>query len=298
MEKQNPRPGDARRAASRAGTDHVLIDPNDVRRHARLLAERRRAGPLGRIARYAVVVLVLAGAFVAYRNFDTLRNASLDFSALTNLFAGGGPSATQSEGNAAGSEVVEGAGVVGEAAPTSLAGETSPARASSTAETPTGAAAPASGSDTPPLAVAATAPPASAAVASAPAAAQPAPQPEPERPVEPETFGFGLESVHVSEADASAAILVLRNGGRRGVSSVAWWTSDGTATSGSDYASLGVVVERFAAGEQNRTIHVPIVGDRVAEGPETFYVNLGAGPDAGPGSKPVERLEVVIDDDD
>jgi Calx-beta domain len=296
MEKRYPQTGDTRRASSGSGSD-VHIDPNDMRRHARLLAERRRVGPLGRLVRYAAVALVLVGAFVAYRNLDALREVRLDFSSLTSLLGGGGRRGTvQDEAGTAGSAVVEGAGVVGETAPTSLSDETPPGAASGDAPRSAPEAGP--GADAPTRPAAATAPRARADVTSAPAAAQPAPQIEPERPVEPETFSFGLASVHVSEADASAAILILRNGGRRGLSSVVWWTSDGTATNGSDYASPGVAVERFAAGEQNRTIHVPIVGDRIAEAPETFYVSLSTDPGAGPGSTPVDRLEVVIDDDD
>jgi hypothetical protein len=90
--------------------------------------------------------------------------------------------------------------------------------------------------------------------------------------------------------------LILRDGGKRGVSSITWWTSDGTAKAGSDYVDLGKVVVKFAAGEQNRAIHIPIVGDGAAEGPESFYVNLAAGDDAS--AEPQDRVEVVIEDDD
>lgn len=77
------------------------------------------------------------------------------------------------------------------------------------------------------------------------------------------------------------------------MSSFVWWTTDGTATAGSDYASLGEVEVRFATGEQNRAIHVPIIGDRSVEGPETFFVHV-----AKASGEPAERLEVVINDDD
>ena len=101
----------------------------------------------------------------------------------------------------------------------------------------------------------------------------------------------------VSEGDAAAAVLILRNGGNRGISSVTWWTSDGSATAGVDYADLGTVVEKFAAGRQNLTIRIPIVGDRMAEGPETFYVHLATSEGA---LVSAERAgtEVVINDDD
>ncbi len=104
--------------------------------------------------------------------------------------------------------------------------------------------------------------------------------------------------MNVSEADASAAVLVVREGGRRGVSAITWWTTDDTARAGSDYVSFDRRVERFAVGEQNRTLRVPIVGDRNVEGPETFYVHIAPGDDTSSGRESVARIEVVINDDD
>jgi hypothetical protein len=120
--------------------------------------------------------------------------------------------------------------------------------------------------------------------------------PAPAPPPEPETIGFALPKFTVSERDASAAVLVVRSGGNRGPSAFTWWTSDGTAKAGSDYVDLGKVVVKFAAGELNRAIHIPIVGDAIAEGPESFYVNLAPGDDASAESQ--DRVEVVIEDDD
>jgi hypothetical protein len=111
-------------------------------------------------------------------------------------------------------------------------------------------------------------------------------------------MGFGLERMTVSEADAGAAVLVLRDGGRRGVSAFTWWTTDGTAAAGADFARLDRRVERFQVGEQNRTLHVPIIGDRSREGPETFFVHVVPGENADAPGAPVAQIEVVINDDD
>ena len=78
---------------------------------------------------------------------------------------------------------------------------------------------------------------------------------------------------------------------------VVWWTTDGTATAGTDYADRGRVTERFAVGEQNRTILIPLVGDRNVEGPENFYVHVAPG-DAEADLDRAEQLEVVLNDDD
>ncbi|MEN3068225.1 retention module-containing protein, partial [Uliginosibacterium sediminicola] len=54
---------------------------------------------------------------------------------------------------------------------------------------------------------------------------------------------------------------------------VSYNTSNGTATSGSDFTtSTGTLT--FAPGETSKTITVPITNDTVYEGPETFTVNL------------------------
>ena len=112
----------------------------------------------------------------------------------------------------------------------------------------------------------------------------------------PETIAFALPKFNVSERDAFAAVIVVRNGGNRGPSVFTWWTSDGTAKAGSDYVDLGRVVEKFAAGEQNRIIRIPIVGDAVKEDTESFYVNLAPGDDAS--AEAQDRVEVVVEDDD
>jgi probable HAF family extracellular repeat protein len=54
---------------------------------------------------------------------------------------------------------------------------------------------------------------------------------------------------------------------------VAYSTSNGTATAGSDYQSASGTVT-FAAGETSRTIPVLVNGDRAGEANETFSVNL------------------------
>jgi len=55
--------------------------------------------------------------------------------------------------------------------------------------------------------------------------------------------------------------------------SVDYATSDGTAEAGIDYqATAGSLV--FAPGQTLRTIRVPVIGDRVAESDETFFMDL------------------------
>ena len=50
-------------------------------------------------------------------------------------------------------------------------------------------------------------------------------------------------------------------------------TSDNTATAGSDYVATSGTLT-FAAGESTKTFTVPVIGDLLREGDETFFVNL------------------------
>ncbi len=269
------------------------LDPADVRRHARLMRERERVGPLGKLVRYAAVVLLLTGAFAVYWNFDTLRGARVDFSGFVDLVARRVKDTVAAPiGGATQTAVVKETEVAGTAAPSSLS-SSAPAAEPAAPEPVTPAPAASKALPATPL-------PESLAplAASPPTAAAPEPPPPaaPEPPPGPEQFSFGLDRMEVSEAAASADLLIVRSGDMRRPSTVTWWTTDGTATAGQDYANLGRVVVKFAAHEQNRGIHIPIIGDRKVEGPENFYVNLAPG--NSPTGEPTERLEIVINDDD
>ena len=268
---------------SDGANEQWAVDPSDVRRHARLVRERERVGPLGKLVRYTAVVLLVVGAGAVYWNFETLRGTSVSFSGLVDLFARRvNDTVATFDGSATQTAVVKETEVVGTAAPSSLSKE--PLIAEPVVE-PAGAP-----SDSKPQ------PATTTREASAPRAEAPSPPAVAAPPPGPEEFSFGLSKMEVSEGAASADILIVRSGDMRRASSITWWTSDGTATAGEDYANLGRVVVKFAANEQNRGIHVPIIGDRKVEGPETFYVNLAPG--NGQAAEPTERLEVTIKDDD
>ena len=112
------------------------------------------------------------------------------------------------------------------------------------------------------------------------AASSPPPAAAPEPPAGPESFEFGLSTVSVAEADASASVIVLRYGDRRRASSITGGPRRNRESRLDDADQAGR--REVAAGEQNRTIHIPIVGDHKAEGPETFYVYVAASEGADP----------------
>ena len=251
-------------------SEHLGVDPRDVQFHARRMRQANAVGPLGKLFRFGAVALAIAGAVAIYWNFDTLSRIRFDFSALTSAFSRDSAQTNEVAGQP-GTDVGGRNPIAGVSLPTSLPGEEPEAATVEAPETTTALPT-----------VTAEAPPA------------PAAPPEPEPPPGPETFGFGSSAVNVSEGDASAAVLVLRDGDRRRASSITWWTTDGTAKSGADFANLGRRVERFAASEQNRAIRVPIIGDRNVEGPENFYIHIAPGDSA----ETLARIEVVIVDDD
>lgn len=282
----------------RGQDDRLLIDPSDAHRHTRRLRQREHTGPVAKLLRYSPIALAAAVAFGVYWNFDRLREIRVTFTPLSN-FTGSTPAATNSDSARFGAELptesVEAPVIVN---PDALGGD---------AEAPLDPEARTVSAPVEVLPVAASRElPARAAEAGAPAAdvalavsveREPAPASPPPPPPEPETFVFGLPTHTVSESDAAVAVLILRNGGDGSESSVTWWTTPGTATPDVDYVDLGMVTERFPRGAQNRTIRIPIVGDSLVEGPETFYIHLA--PSEGT-SVPPERLrtEVVIVDDD
>lgn len=275
------------------------VDPHDVRRYRKLVQQRERVGPLGKLSRYGVVAVALVAAFLVYWNFETLRGITVDFSALTSLFDD--DSGTDRSGKSLPStelktEDFAAPSVAGAAAPTSTSDAPAP-EASSTETAVARAELPAAEAEPPPaVATAEPTPDSELARASSAPPPPPAPPPAPEPPPGPENFEFGLTTVNVSEADASAHVLILRSGDRRRASSITWWTEDGTAKAGVDYADLGKVVEKFAAGEQNRTINIPIVGDHQVEGPERFYVYLAPSEGSASAGEQAQKLEVVIND--
>ncbi len=110
-------------------------------------------------------------------------------------------------------------------------------------------------------------------------------------------FSFVQPVATVRENEVAARVLIRRSGDVSGAATVAWWTGDGTAIADEDYADLGARVERFAPGEQTRTVFVPLTNDAVEESTKSFNVYLGRGDSARSG-EPQSGMRVDIVDDD
>jgi hypothetical protein len=74
----------------------------------------------------------------------------------------------------------------------------------------------------------------------------------------------------------NAEITVLRTGSSLGAVTVSYSVSNGTALMGSDFWASPTGSVTIAAGSTTAVISIPIVDDDVAEGPETFSVDLTA----------------------
>jgi protein tyrosine kinase/Calx-beta domain-containing protein len=147
--------------------------------------------------------------------------------------------------------------------------------------------------DTPTSPKVVSAQPAAAAEAGPPQATQVEQASVAGKPVEPEAFEPEQAVVVIPDAAPSATVTIRRRGALDANTSVVWWTSDGTAVADRDYVNFGARIERFAAGEQARTIHIPIVHDPKRKGRESFYVNVRAGNSKR--EDPAQRIEVILE---
>ncbi|MEL6559789.1 MAG: Calx-beta domain-containing protein [Bacteroidota bacterium] len=82
----------------------------------------------------------------------------------------------------------------------------------------------------------------------------------------------------VSEGDAGSATLTftvtLSNPAPAGGATVDYATSDGTASSASDYTAIGTTTLSFSAGQTSRTVDVTVAGDETVEVDETITLTL------------------------
>lgn len=106
-------------------------------------------------------------------------------------------------------------------------------------------------------------------------------------------FSFSQRTITVRESEGAARIVIHRSGDLSLAASVAWWPSEGTATSPEDYADIGARIEHFRPGESRRTVYVPLTSDSVAEGTKSLNVHLQERRGA-----PVTSLRIDIVDDD
>lgn len=111
-------------------------------------------------------------------------------------------------------------------------------------------------------------------------------------------WAFAQSTLTVPESLPAAPVVIRRTGDSSAPASIVWWTGDDTAIAGDDYADLGQRTENFAAGEQSRTVYVPLVNDGLPEGRESLYVFLGRYHPERRHLEALSRIRVDISDDD
>ncbi|MDH4275562.1 MAG: S8 family serine peptidase, partial [Gammaproteobacteria bacterium] len=87
-------------------------------------------------------------------------------------------------------------------------------------------------------------------------------------------IGFSSSTYSVAENGTSVTITATRTGGVSGAVSANYATSNGTATSGSDYTAASGTLSWTAGDSANKTFTVTITDDSVYEGNETVTLSL------------------------
>ena len=111
----------------------------------------------------------------------------------------------------------------------------------------------------------------------------------------PPTIAFSASTYSINEAAGTATITVRLSRAAIGAASVRYATSNGTATSGSDYtAATGTL--NFAIGESSKSFTIPILNDTALEPTQTVNLTLSAPVGITLGSQTTAVLSIVDND--
>jgi uncharacterized repeat protein (TIGR02543 family) len=113
----------------------------------------------------------------------------------------------------------------------------------------------------------------------------------------PGTLQFSSATYSVNENAGSITVSVTRSDGSDGAVSVSYATSNGTATSGSDYTSRSGTLSWGNGDTSTKTITIPIIDDSTYEGNETFAVTLSNATGGASIGSPSTATITIIDDD-
>jgi hypothetical protein len=108
---------------------------------------------------------------------------------------------------------------------------------------------------------------------------------------------FSSASYSVAEgADLTVTVTVTRTGGSKGVASVDYATTDGTATGGSDYAATSGTLNWSDGDSAAKSFTIDIANDSTVELVEAFSVNLSNADTASLGTNSSATISVTDDD--
>ncbi len=112
----------------------------------------------------------------------------------------------------------------------------------------------------------------------------------------PGTLQFSSAAYSVAENGGSINITVTRTGGSDGSVTVAYTTTNGTATSGSDYTATSGTLT-FADGVTSQNFSIPILNDTAYEGDETLSIALSNATGGATLGTPNTATLTITDDD-
>lgn len=98
------------------------------------------------------------------------------------------------------------------------------------------------------------------------------------------------------EGTPGLAVTINRTGEINQAVSATLFASDGTAQSPTDYSGNPITVD-FAPGQTSKTVTIPIVGDNIAEGQETFDLSLGFPFNGATIEQPQKATVTIVDND-
>ena len=112
----------------------------------------------------------------------------------------------------------------------------------------------------------------------------------------PGSFSFSAASYSGAENGGNVTITVTRTANTNVAASVNYATSNGTATSGSDYTAASGTLS-FAAGETSKTFVVAMINDTQVEAPETVNLTLSTPTGGATLGTPSTAVLTIISDD-
>jgi serine/threonine protein kinase len=125
--------------------------------------------------------------------------------------------------------------------------------------------------------------------------------PEERAPAGPSTSASAFEldaaEYFVPESGMALAVQITRQGDVSSAASVEWRTIADSAEPDVDYGDVGRRLLHFAAGDENKTIFIPIVSDAIAERTEYFRIALRQPGDDAAQAQPYAAIVTIIDDD-
>src|SRR3989344_1749178 len=109
------------------------------------------------------------------------------------------------------------------------------------------------------------------------------------------TISFGATSYAIQENMTTLTVTVLRAGGTTGTVNVNYATSNGSATSGSEYSSTNGTLT-FSSGETSKTFTVGIIDDTSIDGSKSFNMLL-SGPTGGANLQTSSAAVSILDNE-